>query len=149
MIERRSIGRLVSCLHRLTASHVHGQLEKYGIGSGQILFLMGLYRSDNINQDQLAREVRADKATCTRAIKKLEKAGYVRRSADESDRRAYRIHLTEKARKLRPIIEKVLGDWTKHLLTGFSEEEKERLFNFLERLVANAAAKKQGDDAHV
>lgn len=149
MGERRSIGRLVSCLHRLTGSYLHERLQKYGIGSGQVPLLMRLYRGDGINQDQLAKEVRIDKATCTRAIKKLERAGYVERQADAADRRAHRIHLTAKARRLRPVLEKALEDWTELLLAGFSEEEREMVFDLLERLVANASARKTGVERNV
>lgn len=142
MGERRSIGRLISCLHRLTGSHLQERLKRYRIGSGQVPLLMRLYRGDGINQDQLAREIRIDKATCTRAIKKLERAGYVRIEADEADRRAHRIYLTGKARRVRPMIEKTLEDWTEHLLTGFTDEEREMVFDLLERLVANASSGK-------
>ncbi|MEM4187962.1 MAG: MarR family transcriptional regulator [Candidatus Hadarchaeum sp.] len=144
MGERRSIGRLISYLYRLTGSYLHERLKKHGIGSGQVPLLMRLYRGDGINQDQLAKELRIDKATCTRGLRKLERAGYVRRISDEADRRAYRICLTERARKLQPTIEKALEEWTKHLLSGFSDEEREMVFDLLERLVANASAWKAG-----
>ncbi|MGQ9787895.1 MAG: MarR family winged helix-turn-helix transcriptional regulator [Candidatus Hadarchaeaceae archaeon] len=149
MNERKSIGRLISRLHWLTGSHLHERLKKYGIGSGQVPLLMRLYRGDGINQDQLAREIRIDKATCTRAIRRLEQTGYVRREADEADRRAYRVYLTEKAKGFRPIIEMTLKDWTEHLLTGFSGEEREMVFRLLERLVANASSKKTDVEKNV
>ncbi|MGC8816201.1 MAG: MarR family winged helix-turn-helix transcriptional regulator [Candidatus Hadarchaeum sp.] len=148
MDELKSIGRLISYLHRLKGSYLHERLGKYGIGSGQVPLLMRLYRGDGINQDHLAHEVNIDKATCTRAIEKLERVGLVRRRTDEADRRAYRVCLTKKAKRLRPTVERTLKDWTKLLLTGFSAEEREKLFEFLERLIANASAKKNsgGED---
>ena len=143
MKKARSIGRLTSCIHRFTTSHIHNELEKYDIGSGQTLFLMRLYHGDGINQESLARDLKTDKATSTRAIKKLERARYVRREIDDADKRAYKIYLTEKAEKMRPVVRGILKDWTNHLLTGFSEGEKEKLFDFLERIVENAVAKRQ------
>jgi len=143
MKRHRSIGRLISCAHRLTTSHIHNELGKYGIGSGQTLFLMRLYRGDGINQEALARDLMTDKATSMRAIKKLELAGYVRREIDPADKRSYKIYLAIKAEKLRPAVRRILDDWTNQLLTGFSREEKEKLFDFLERIVENAATKKE------
>jgi len=147
--EPKSIVKLISCVHRLTACHVHSRLEKYGVGSSQVFFLMRLYHGDRISQDQMASELLVDKATCTRAIKKLERAGFVMRVVDAADRRVHRIHLTKKAKKLRPIIEKISEDWTSLLLTGFSEEEREKLSEFLERLVTNATVKREGCGGHV
>jgi hypothetical protein len=43
---------------------------------------------------------------------------------------------------MRPVIWRILREWTKTLLTGFSEEEKELLFTFLERIAENATTEK-------
>ncbi len=79
MEKNKSVGRIVSCIHRFTAINLHKKLEKYNIGPGQLHFLMILYRHEGINQECLAHELMIDKATSARAIKKLEEEGYVAR----------------------------------------------------------------------
>ena len=142
MNQHKSVGRFISCVNRYGKIHLHNELEPYHLGSGQFHFLMALYHKDGINQEHLAELLRIDKGTCARALKRLEDEGYVTRAIDTNDKRAYQIFLTEKAQQMRPVIWRILREWTKTLLTGFSEEEKELLFTFLERIAENATTEK-------
>ena len=138
MVKNRSVGRVVSCIHRFTSINLHKKLEQYNIGPGQLHFLMILYRHEGMNQECLAQQLMIDKATSARAIKKLEEEGYVTRMTDENDKRAYKICLTDKAYDLKPVVHQILCEWTETLLRDFNEKEKETLFTLLEKLVLNA-----------
>ena len=138
MEKNKSVGRIVSCIHRFTAITFHKKLEKYNIGPGQLHFLMVLYRNEGINQECLAHKLMIDKATSARAIKKLEEEGYVTRKIDENDKRSYKIFLTKKGYDLKPIVNQILHEWTNILLTDFNEKEKKTLFELLEKLLKNA-----------
>jgi DNA-binding MarR family transcriptional regulator len=139
MKKHRSVGRIVSCIHRFTHIHLNNELEPYNIGIGQLHFLMKLYKKDGINQEMLAHCLQTDKATSARAIEKLEKEGFVKRKIDQTDKRAYKIYLTKKAKDLKIKIRGITKKWTNSLLTGFSEDEKEILFSFLDRIDKNAS----------
>jgi len=118
--------------------HIGNELKPYNIGSGQFNFLMALYYKDGINQETLAQSLKLDKATTARAITKLIKEGYVTRQKDDLDLRAYKIFLTKKAKKMEPIIKKILSGWTKTLLSGFTEDERKLFLDFLKKTVQNA-----------
>jgi DNA-binding MarR family transcriptional regulator len=135
-----SLGRIVSYLSRSTQAYLAKRLEPYGIGSGQFPVLMALYHADGVNQETLAREQRFDKATITRAVLVLEEKGYVRRVRDETDRRAYRLSLTEKGRAIEPAMRAISADWTKAMLTGFSKEERRQLMEFALRMMENVSS---------
>jgi DNA-binding MarR family transcriptional regulator len=122
---------------------MHHRLEKYGIGSGQFHFLIMIYKKEGTNQETLAEELKMDKATCTRAIQKLEELGYIYRKRNPNDKRCYTLHLTQKAIDLKPIAMDILKEWTTLLLTGFTEGEKEQLFIFLDRLSKNSTNNEQ------
>jgi len=139
MYQEKSIGRIISCIHRYTHIHMHKKMESYNIGSGQFFFLTRLYHHPGINQEMLAESLSVDKATCARAIKKLEEQGFVIRIRDETDKRAYQILLTDKAKKLKPQIKQILQEWTRNLLKGFTQEEQQQLFTYLERIEHNAS----------
>ncbi len=139
MKKSKSVGRIISHIHRFTHIHLNNELASYKIGIGQLHFLMKLYHDDGLNQETLAHFLKTDKATSARAIKKLEEEGYVIRKKDESDKRAYKIYLTKKAKDLQPKIRKITRNWTNNLLTDFSNEEKNLLFSFLDRIAQNAA----------
>jgi len=137
-INQESVGRLTSCIYRYSLIHIGNELKPYNIGSGQFNFLMALYYKDGINQETLAQSLKLDKATTARAITKLIKEGYVTRQKNDLDLRAYKIFLTKKAKKMEPIIKKILSRWTKTLLSGFTEDERKLLLDFLKRTVQNA-----------
>jgi len=137
-INQESVGRLTSCIYRYSLIHIGNELKPYNIGSGQFNFLMALYYKDGINQETLAQSLKLDKATTARAITKLIKEGYVTRQKDDLDLRAYKIFLTKKAKKMEPIIKKILSGWTKTLLSGFTEDERKLFLDFLKKTVQNA-----------
>jgi DNA-binding MarR family transcriptional regulator len=137
-INQESVGRLASCIYRYGLIHIGNELKPYNIGSGQFNLLMALYHKDGINQETLTQSLKLDKATTARAITKLIKEGYVTRQKDDLDLRAYKIFLTKKAKKMEPIIKKILSRWTKTLLSGFTEDERKLFLDFLKRTVQNA-----------
>jgi DNA-binding MarR family transcriptional regulator len=138
MKQRKSIGRLISCIHRNTHIYLHHELDKYNLGSGQLHFLILLYNKDGVNQETLAETIKIDKATCARAIKKLMDQGFITRKKDVHDKRSYKICLTTKAIELKPTIRSILKNSTKELLNGFTKEEEILFFEFLERISKNA-----------
>ncbi len=137
-IPPEALGGIVSYLYRSTQVYLAKRLEPYGIGSGQFPFLMTLYCRDGINQETLARDRRFDKATITRAVTRLEQAGYVRRVRDEGDRRAYRLFLTDKGRAIEPAMREIAAAWSVMIFTGFSGEERLLIVSLLERMMENA-----------
>jgi len=136
--KRRSIGRSISHLHAHIRIYLQRELEQYEIGSGQYVYLLILYKMDGASQDELTDHLKVDKATTTRAMVKLVRAGYVRRSRDPSDKRRFNVHLTQKGMDFLPMLRNILDKWTEGLLKGFDEAEMDQLFNLLDRMEENA-----------
>jgi DNA-binding MarR family transcriptional regulator len=70
--------------------------------------LVPLYEEDGLRMGELARRSRLSKQTVTTQVRAVERAGLVRRQADELDARATRVWLTDRARELAPIAESTL-----------------------------------------
>jgi DNA-binding MarR family transcriptional regulator len=133
----RSIGRLIGMLYRHGHNHIARQLEPYGIGRGQFVFLALLYERDGLSQDELASYLLIDKGTAARALQSLEKAGYVHRRRDRGDRRVNRVDLTARARAFEPTLRGILREWTGLLFKDFNRKERELSFKLLERMSEN------------
>lgn len=133
-----SVGKWVSIIHRYGQIYVSRTLSKYGIGPGQISFLMVLYQSDGISQDHLANLLNIDKTTAARALLKLEGNEIIQRISKEEDKRVKLVYLTEKARDLEPEIKSTMQHWTEIVTKDFSEEEKKLLFRLLKSVTSNA-----------
>lgn len=125
------IGKAISFLYRYEQIFMGKKLEPYGIGSGQFPFLMRLYNEDGINQESLSDYLKIDKGTTARAIVKLVDEGYVFRKRDEKDRRACRIFLSEKGKKLEPDMKKIASEWEEILFFGFDDNQRREITNTL------------------
>lgn len=138
MDEHRLISRYISIIQRLTNPYFDRELQPYHIGGGQQFFLLNISKNQGISFQELAAEGHYDKATATRAVRKLEEQGYVRLEPDPWDKRIRHIYITGKAE---PVIEKTwsaLGNWMTILTAGFGEEEKILAEGLLERMAGNA-----------
>lgn len=80
---------------------------------------------DGVRQVELADALDLEPITLCRVIDRLEEAGFVERRKDETDRRAWLIHLTDKAH---PIIEELHGladAFHGDILAGIPDKDRE------------------------
>jgi DNA-binding MarR family transcriptional regulator len=64
--------------------------------------LLPLFQRDGQRMGELASAARISKQNMTTLVRQVEHSGLVRRRADESDRRAQRVWLTDRAEEFRP-----------------------------------------------
>ena len=135
--KREHIGRYISQIHRKSNSFITKEVSNFGIGSGQIMFLMQLYKKDGISQEELSENLSIDKGTTCRAIKKLEEEEFLIKVKDEEDKRAYKLYLTQKSKDIKEKIENVLHKCEENISDGLSKEEVETLLNLLKKICIN------------
>ena len=70
--EHREIGKYISMIQRLSNIYFANELSSYQIGCGQQFFLLQIFKNPGISLQELASNGSYDKATATRAVKKLE-----------------------------------------------------------------------------
>lgn len=134
-IECENIAKYISEIQRMGNIFFLKELSYLGLGYGQFNFLMELYKKDGVRQEDLSLNLKIDKGTTARAVKKLELEEFIVRVHDESDRRAYRIYLTEKAMKHKEDIYKVAKSWEENLTQKLTFEEKEIMLNLLKKCI--------------
>ncbi len=72
--------------------------------------LLPLFEEDGLRIGEVARRARLSKQTMTTMVRLAERDGLVDRRPDESDRRATRVHLTDKGRRFQPVAERILAE---------------------------------------
>lgn len=92
---------------------------------------MYLLHHPNVMQESLVRHFYLDKSTIARTIKRLEDDGYVSRTIDTDNRRAYRLLLTEKGSHIAPEIIAIDREWERMILSCFQEKEHEQFISNL------------------
>lgn len=133
----RYIAKYISQLNRKARSFVNKGVSKFGIKSGQIMFLIDLYKKDGKSQEEISESLQIDKASTAKAIRKLEEEGYVTRAKDKEDKRFNSIYLTEKSKELKEDIYGVFDEWHNSIGKCLTEEEELLLRQLLEKVCNN------------
>ena len=130
----RPVGRWLGVVARMHQMYMARQLEPMGIGMGQYPFLLSICETPGIRQDNLADALYLNKSSVARALTQLEQNGFLTRTVDPADRRAYCIHPTRRAREIRGEIVRLSRESVSHLTRALSEEEQNIFASLLERV---------------
>ena len=139
------LGKYISIIYRYTMMHANKLLKPFNISSGQLGFLMVIFDHNGLSQEELSEYLSIDKSTTAKAVKSLEENGYIIRRVSEKDRRAYNLYTTDKAISTRKAVRKLAFDWDNNVLSkGFSQQEKELVYDLLKRMAQNARSETDG-----
>jgi DNA-binding MarR family transcriptional regulator len=119
----------VARLHRMVAGNL---LRRVGLHPTQDLLMMYLWELGPQRQADLIRLLDSDAATMTRTIRRLEHAGFVRRSPSADDKRAFLIEATPASRALQPEVEQIWNEIEESIVGGVSDRERRTIQRFLE-----------------
>jgi DNA-binding MarR family transcriptional regulator len=129
MAEPDNLGTMVADVSHLMRRAFDERARSSGLSRPQWRVLTMLRRH--------AELVEVEPITLCRMVDRLQEAGLVERRADPADRRAWRLHLTDKARALleemRPMAFSLFDD----AMTGLDPAERSDLFRMLERIRTN------------
>jgi DNA-binding MarR family transcriptional regulator len=145
-MEKESIARWISVLHRQFQIYLNRELKDYDINSSEYIFLVNLYVKDGISQERLSTNLFINKAATARAIGRLEKLGYVKRTRDPNDSRAYIVTLTAKGLEMRNFIKTKLIYWTQTISSGLTTAEVDDLVQKIKKMTMNALDEIKGDE---
>ena len=113
------------------------QTEGYDLTPEQCGVLVRLREFQGINQSQLGKKLFKDRHNMTRILNLLEKLGYIERRADETDKRIYRVFLTENGKAACDKLTPIIFDHLQYVFEGISEEDLKALQRTLEQMVNN------------
>jgi DNA-binding MarR family transcriptional regulator len=140
-----NVALLVADSSRFFRRRFDARARTLGVSRAQWQVMFALSRNEGINQAGLAEALDVETITVGRMVDRLEEAGFVERRADPADRRAWRLHLTDRAHpvleELRAMGEIVMAE----ALAGISEAEQDVLAGLLTRLRANLTGRSDSD----
>src|SRR3954467_2482066 len=111
-----------------------------GVTRAQWKVLFRLERQPGLRQIELADKLDIEPITLSRIVDRLEEGGLVERVADPADRRAWRLHVTAKAR---PLVEKLRGVANEMITEAFAGIDPDHIDiarHVLARVRENASA---------
>jgi MarR family transcriptional regulator for hemolysin len=132
----RSFGFLINEVSRLFGRRFYhnGQRRRLGLTRAQCRILGYLARNEGINQAGLADLLEIRPMTLVRQIDRMEATGWIERRADPVDRRARRLFLTEKGRRVLSRIWDVANATRDEALARLSAADADRLIDLLRRV---------------
>ncbi|MBQ4552253.1 MAG: MarR family transcriptional regulator [Clostridia bacterium] len=128
----KSIGRHF-CKHKCTDEKTD---EITGTNMRIIRFLESNQESD-IYQKDVEKEFGITRSTASRVLVLMEEKGLVKRLSVDHDGRLKKLILTEKSLAMGKAMRQVGEKTDERLLEGFTEDEKEQLFSFIDRMMEN------------
>lgn len=143
MDDLRRIGPSIHRLDKLIGRYLFQHLsqmdfdEEMSSTNVRILRYLQQNQQQDIYQKDVEREFGITRSTASRVLALMEQKGFIARQDVEHDGRLKKLLLTDKSRRLGVMMQQN-GEATEARLTkGFSDEEREALLGFLERLRKN------------
>jgi DNA-binding MarR family transcriptional regulator len=143
----RSIGYLVSDVARLMRDYFDRRARALGLTRAQWRVLAHLGRNEGINQTTMADLLEVENITLGRHVDRLEEAGWVERRRDPTDRRAWRLYLSEKAHPMFDRMRMLIAETEAATLAGFPPDESERLVDALMAMKNNLSPREDNAPA--
>lgn len=134
------IGYMLSDVARLIRTVFDRRVRRLGLTRAQWLVLTRLHRRPGASQTELAEMLEVDRASAGRLIDRMEKAGWVERRPDGTDRRINRLHLTPEARKAHARMWKVAEATLDDALATLSPRERRQFTELTARVKGHLQA---------
>ncbi len=141
--DTQGIGFLLADVSRLLRRNFNRMAQSLGLTQTQWLAIAHLARNQGIRQNQLAEILEVQPISVARLIDRMETAGWVKRSPDPTDRRAFNLYLTDKSE---PILKEMRSYATKvrtEALAGLTEKDQQALLKNLSIMRQNLCDKAQ------
>lgn len=133
----RSLGRSLNFSTGRANALCHEMLEPHGLSLPQWVILSCLWRDGSLTLGELSDLIGTGLPATSRLIDRMTERGLVTRSRDAKDKRIARIVVTEAGQALDH-----LADFAERvnaqLLKGFSDAEREKIYDLLSRIEGNA-----------
>ncbi len=135
------VGFLLSRATWAMNNSVNRMLRDNGLGDISVAYfavLQALWANDGMSITDLGEKAQLEKSTMTSLIDRMEGADLVRREDHPTDRRAYKICLTPRAKDLEGQLDEVVARAYRHLTRGIPGADLETSTRVCRRLIQNA-----------
>ncbi|WP_054940283.1 MarR family winged helix-turn-helix transcriptional regulator [Paenibacillus ihuae] len=138
------LGFLLGSTYRRISTAFARVLKPYDITPEQWSVLLMIVDRDGINQKEVAASAAKDQPTTARIVELLQKKGFITKTMNKSDRRAFQLYATEEGKALinnTLTLEQQVIDTA---VTGLTSEQLEQLRKMLKLIYHNTGNPHQG-----
>lgn len=142
-MEHMNIGRMTAAMYRTGQSILANRLQHLDLNGGQMDCLLVITLREGLSQMELAQLLFAGKSVTAKWVKVLIEKGYVRRKADDQDKRVCHLHLTEKGRAAAPAVQQIFREQVQLHLQNLTEAEALQLTQLMEKVLVGLLQEKE------
>lgn len=139
------IGPRVMHLQKLVRQVFNQAINEEGLFSGQQDILFALDENQGITLGALAKRLNVSVATASVSVKRMEKAGFIKKRFDKNDARIIRLYPTEKAKAAPENIKNKMNALESTINKGMTEDEIAILSRLLDRAIENISERSEAD----
>ena len=137
------IGFLLADNSRLARRAFDRKMREIGVTGPQARLLLTLTRSPGENQGFYAERLEVEPITLCRMIDRLEEVNLIERRPDPADRRAWRLYLTDKSRKIVGRLQQKVDSLVDDMLAGLTTAERAEFARLLEVVGENLSERRE------
>lgn len=135
-----NLGYLMNDASRLLRREFDVRMKALGLTAVQARLLLSLDKFPDNNQAFYADRLEVEPITLTRIVDRMEEAGWIERVPDPADRRARRLHLTDKSLDIVARVRGKVEGLVEDMAFGLSAQERAEMKRILEIVAANLSA---------
>lgn len=136
----------VSSFTRKLRALFDARVRERGMTLPRTRALFAISRRDGLNQRELAGELELETPTVVRLLNSMEAQNMIERRADEADRRAKLVYLTESGKLLADDIESMAADLRQQVLGDIPEADLEVTLRVVRQMNARLKELRTGED---
>src|SRR5690606_22190857 len=122
---------------RLIRQRINEQASSLGLSQGQARVINYIYYEPGLKQTELADRMEVRPISVVRLIDSLVTLGAVERRPDPVDRRAFRLHLTDRGEAIRRDVWPIMISNWYVAMDGLSQKQVDDLLDVIEHMKAN------------
>lgn len=131
----------ISVLYRQFQIYINNNTKDLQISASEYIFLMEMYKNDNMSQEQLSKNLIIDKSATARVIKSLEEKEYIIRKKDDNDKRTNRIKLTKKGIEIKDRLSNLLEEWNNEITSDIDKNLLNTVIDTINKMSIKAIEK--------
>ena len=131
----------ISVLYRQFQIYINNNTKDLQISASEYIFLMEMYKNDNMSQEQLSKNLIIDKSATARDIKSLEEKEYIIRKKDDNDKRTNRIKLTKKGIEIKDRLSNLLEEWNNEITSDIDKNLLNTVIDTINKMSIKAIEK--------
>ena len=122
---------------RLLRRAFDARVRQLGVTGPQARLLLELSKAEGENQGHYAERLEVEPITLCRMVDRMEETGLLERRRDPADRRAWRVHLTERSNVMIDQLRDCVARLEEDMLAGLDQAGRDQFTTMMEMIRSN------------